>query len=234
MRLAILGYFVDSIIKRAETRDYTNRLRGEARRLGLSRPHGRASPTATFSAAGGAAGRGLSSALQRTCCPMRRRGEEGGASAATRGGGSGGPLHGAVRSGWAVAAGPLVVFAALLALPLQAQAQTVTTPVKPIPTLQCSNADSRELDDGGTNFDAALEILPAGLGFDLGDAIQVTKPSKYSFYLMSVGRPGEWVSRLDLRVQLLDAGNYVPYEDARGQFSLQVRESWTPGAGQGS
>ena len=223
MRLAILGYFADSIIKRAETRDYTNRLRGEARRLGLSRPHGRASPTATFSAAGGAAGRGLSSALQRTCCPMRRRGEEGGASAAPRGGGSGGPLHGAVRSGWAVAAGPLVVFAALLALPLQAQAQTVTTPVKPIPTLQCSNADSRELVPGGTNFDAALEILPAGLGFDLGDAIQVTKPSKYSFYLMSVGRPGEWVSRLDLRVQLLDAGNYVPYEDARGQFSLQVR-----------
>ena len=220
MRLAILGDFVDSIIKRAETRDYTNRLRGEARRLGLSRPHGRPSPTATFSAAGGAAGRGLSSALQRTCCPMRRRGEEGGDSAATRGGGSGGPLHGAVRSGWR--RGPLVVFAALLALPLQAQAQTVTTPAGPIPTLQCYNGDSREA-YGNAKFDAALEIRPAALGFDL-EAVQVTKPSTYSVYRLAVGHPGEVVSSRILRVQLIDAatGNAVSYEDARGQFSLQI------------
>ena len=223
MRLAILGDFVDSIIKRAETRDYTNRLRGEARRLGLSRLHGRPSPTASFSTAGGAAGRGLSSALQRTCCPMRRRGEEGG---------SGGPLHGAVRSGWRVAAGPLVVFAALLALPPQTQAQTVTTPAGPIPTLQCHNGDSRE-GDGGSKFDATMEIRPGAVGFEL-DAIQVTKPSTYFNYLMAVAPSGQPLNRWVLRVQLIDAvtGNAVPYEDARGQFSLQVRaDSFTSSHG---
>ena len=211
-------------LKRAETRDYTNRLRGEARRLGLSRLHGRPSPTASFSTAGGAAGRGLSSALQRTCCPMRRRGEEGGSG--------GRPLHGAVRSGWRVAAGPLVVFAALLALPPQTQAQTVTTPAKPIPTLQCHNGDSREA-YGSAKFDATLEIRPRALGFEL-DAIQVTKPSTYSNYLMAVAPSGPTLNRWVLRVQLIDAvtGNAVPYEDARGQFSLQVRaDSFTSSHG---
>ena len=155
-------------------------VRGEARRLGLPRPHGRPFPGAAPSLPP-AAGRGL--------------------------------------SGWRMAAGPLVVFAALLALPLQAQAQ-----IKPIPTLQCDIADSRELDSGGTNFDATLEIRPSAFGFDL-DAIQVTKPSKYSFYLMAGGHSGEGVRTRRLRVQLLDAvtGNSVPYEDARGQFSLQIK-----------
>ena len=165
---------------------------------------------------------------------MRRRGEEGGASAATRGGGSGEAVARrlCVPAG-AVAAGPLVVFAALLALPLQAQAQTVTTPVKPIPTLQCSNADSRE-SNGAAKFDAALEILPAArapIGFN---AMQFTNPSKYFVARLGIAPLGEWVTRMDMYNEILDAvtRNRVPYEDARGQFSLQVRaDSFTSADG---
>ena len=98
-------------------------VRGEARRLGLPRPHGRPFPGAAPSLPP-AAGRGL--------------------------------------SGWRMAAGPLVVFAALLALPLQAQAQ-----IKPIPTLQCHIADSREYRlRCNAKFNAALEISPAAVGSD--------------------------------------------------------------------
>ena len=67
MRLAILGNFVDSINKRAESRE-PSCVRGEARGLELLRPHGRPSSAATptLSAAGG------TRRLRRPGLPMRR------------------------------------------------------------------------------------------------------------------------------------------------------------------
>ena len=98
-----------------------------------------------------------------------------------------------------------------------------TPPAGPIPTLLCHNGDSREA-YGSAKFDATLEIRPGSFGFDL-DAVQVTKPSAYSNYLLGVAPTGQTENRWVLRVQLLDAvtRNAVSYEDARGQFSLQVR-----------
>ena len=179
-------------------------VRGEAPRPGLPRPHGH-----PFSGAAPsfppAARRGLSGVLRPFRRPMRWRGDAGRTSVATRGGGS----------GWRVIAWPLVVFAALLALVLQAQAQTATTPAKPIPTLQCDIADSREA-YGVPVIDAALEIRPGPVDFEL-HAIQLTTPSNHSGYYTTswgpVSRPWE-----KLRVQLNGL-----YEDTRGQFSLQIR-----------
>ena len=57
--------------------------------------------------------------------PMRRRADAGRASTLIRGTGTGGGAGALARSGRCVAAGFLLAFATLLALPLQAQAQTV-------------------------------------------------------------------------------------------------------------
>ena len=57
--------------------------------------------------------------------PMRRRADAGRASTLVRGTGTGGRAGALARSGRCVAAGLLLAFATLLALPLQAQAQTV-------------------------------------------------------------------------------------------------------------
>ena len=59
--------------------------------------------------------------------PMRRRADAGRASTLIRGTGTGGRAGALARSGRCVAAGLLLAFATLLALPLQAQAQTVWT-----------------------------------------------------------------------------------------------------------
>ena len=130
-----------------------------------------------------------------------------------------------------MAAGPLAVFAALLALPLQAQAQ-----IKPIPTLQCSNEDSRESSYGSAKFDTALEFRPPVHEHDwsLEDTIQVTTPSTYSVVIFTWRSQGEWVNSRLLQSQIVNLVPYgnVPYEDTRGQFSLQVRaDSFTSADG---
>ena len=63
--------------------------------------------------------------MSRRRLPMRRRADAGRASTLIRGTGTGGRAGALARSGRCVAAGLLLAFATLLALPLQAQAQTV-------------------------------------------------------------------------------------------------------------
>ena len=109
----------------------------------------------------------------------------------------------------------------------------IYTPAKPIPTLQCRNGDSRE-SNGAAKFDATLEISPAASAPIVMNAIQVTNPSKYFVARLGVAPLGELVTRMDLYNALTDAvtRNRVPYEDARGQFSLQVRaDSFTSADG---
>ena len=109
----------------------------------------------------------------------------------------------------------------------------IYTPAKPIPTLQCRNGDSRE-SNGAAKFDATLEISPAASAPIVMNAIQVTNPSKYFVSRLGVAPLGELVTRMDLYNALTDAvtRNRVPYEDARGQFSLQVRaDSFTSADG---
>ena len=65
--------------------------------------------------------------MRRRRLPMSRRADAGRASTLIRGTGTGGRAGAFARSGRCVAAGLLLAFATLLALPLQAQAQTVTT-----------------------------------------------------------------------------------------------------------
>ena len=59
----------------------------------------------------------------------------------------------------------------------------IYTPARPIPTLQCDIADSREA-YGVPVIDAALEIRPGPVDFEL-HMIQVTTPSNHSVYYIT-------------------------------------------------
>ena len=98
---------------------------------------------------GRAPSRGVSRAFRRLRLPIMRRADGGSTSAPIRGTGTGGPAGAAgphARSVRCAAAGWLLGFAALLALPLQAQAQTVTTLV--------SNAGQSESSVSSSDFQA--------------------------------------------------------------------------------
>ena len=95
--------------------------RGERRESSSSSP----SAFACAGQDGGAVGRGLPGFLWRLRLPMSRRADGSRASTLIRGTGTGGRAGALARSRRCVAAGLLLAFATLLALPLQAQAQNV-------------------------------------------------------------------------------------------------------------
>ena len=94
--------------------------RGERRESSSASP-----PASACPGHDGGAGLGLSGVFRRLRLPMRRRAVGGRASAAIPG--TGGRTGALARSWRCAAAALLVAFAALLSLPLQAQAQTVVT-----------------------------------------------------------------------------------------------------------
>ena len=95
--------------------------RGERRESSSSSP----SAFACAGQDGGAVGRGLPGFLWRLRLPMSRRADGSRASTLIRGTGTGGRAGALARSRRCVAAGLLLAFTTLLALPLQAQAQNV-------------------------------------------------------------------------------------------------------------
>ena len=124
MRSLVLGGLVDCISKRAEL---CPRRGSPARTSPPSRgplPQSDTDLSAADTEACGT-GRGLSGVRRRPGLPMSRLSAAGRTPAAS--GGTGGRAAALARSGLRAAAGLLVVFAALLTLPLQAQAQTVGT-----------------------------------------------------------------------------------------------------------
>ena len=115
---------------------------------------------------GGAAGGGLSGVFRRLRLPIMRRADGDRASAAIPG--TGGRASALARSGRCVAAGLLLGFAALLALPLQAQAQTV---VELVSNMSQSPNITTSMDVGGDNniLRAQKFSLPQGPNYIVSD-----------------------------------------------------------------
>ena len=174
MRTMVLEGLVDSINKRAESRELRAELcpwRGSPPRTS---PPSRAPlirSDTDLSAAGapaasacpgpdaGGTGRGASDVCRRPGLPMRRLAGAGRAAAAS--GGTGGRAAALARSLRCAAGGLLLAFAALLALPPQAQAQTVETLV--------SNTGQTAGDQNGFVGTIAGSNWLAGQGFTTGD-----------------------------------------------------------------
>ena len=120
---------------------------------------------------GGAAGRGLSGVFRRLRLPTMRRAGAGRASAAIPG--TGGRAGGPARSARAAAAAVLLAFAALLALPSQAEAQTayVSNNGQSGSTTVNTNASISQAQGFTTGSQSGgYPLSSVGLKFSAGDA----------------------------------------------------------------